>query len=108
MLKIFQMVYVSPGLDQYPDSQALGLFQIKLKEVKYIKKIKNLFKTITGTSNTEPRAVTAHIGQHTRPTSTMRQPLPATSPVPEGLMVMQDHQAVFGYDPGKCRLRMFP
>jgi len=52
-----------------------------------------------GTSNTEPRAVTAHIGQHTRPTSTMRQPLPATSPVPEGLMVMQDHQAVFGYDP---------
>jgi len=52
-----------------------------------------------GTSNTEPRAVTAHLGQHTRPTSSVRQPLPATSPVPEGLMVMQDHQAVFDYDP---------
>merc|ERR1719320_655973 len=52
-----------------------------------------------GTNNTEPRAVTAHLGQHTRPTSSVRQPLPATSPVPEGLMVMQDHQAVFDYDP---------
>ena len=55
---------------------------------------------ISGTNNTEPRAVTAHLGQHTRPTSSDRQPLPATSPVPEGLMVMQDHQAVFDYDPG--------
>ena len=54
----------------------------------------------SGTNNTEPRAVTAHLGQHTRPTSSVRQPLPATSPVPEGLMVMQDHQAVFDYDPG--------
>ena len=59
-----------------------------------------LTNRFSGTSNTEPRAVTAHLGQHTRPTSSVRQPLPATSPVPEGLMVMQDHQAVFEYDPG--------
>eukprot|EP00092_Neocalanus_flemingeri_P054196 GFUD01063827.1.p1 GENE.GFUD01063827.1~~GFUD01063827.1.p1 ORF type:complete len:955 (-),score=170.59 GFUD01063827.1:2224-5088(-) len=52
------------------------------------------------TSNTEPTAVTAIIGQNTRPTSSVRQPLPATSPVPEGLMIMQDQNTVFEYDPG--------
>jgi len=52
------------------------------------------------TSNTEPTAVTANIGLNTRPTSSVRQPLPATSPVPEGLMIMQDQNTVFEYDPG--------
>jgi len=51
------------------------------------------------TSNTEPTAVTANLGLNTRPTSSVRQPLPATSPVPEGLMIMQDHNTVFEYDP---------
>lgn len=57
---------------------------------------------------TEPTAVTAGFGLHTRSTSTIRQPLPATSPV-EGMMMVQDQQsilqfpetaAVFEYDPG--------
>jgi len=51
------------------------------------------------TSNTEPTAVTANIGLNTRPTSSVRQPLPATSPVPEGLMIVQDQNTVFDYDP---------
>jgi hypothetical protein len=57
----------------------------------------------------EPTAVTAGFGLHTRSTTTNRQPLPATSPVPEGMMMVQDQQsilqfpetaAVFEYDPG--------
>ena len=44
-----------------------------------------------------------------RSTSTLRQPLPATSPNPENMLVVQDHNsvlqfpetaAVFEYDPG--------
>jgi len=58
---------------------------------------------------TEPTAVTAGFGLHTRSTSTLRQPLPATSPNPENMLVVQDHNsvlqfpetaAVFEYDPG--------
>ena len=44
--------------------------------------------------------MTANIGLNTRPTSSVRQPLPATSPVPEGLMIVQDQNTVFDYDPG--------
>merc|ERR1712210_142816 len=48
-------------------------------------------------------------GLHTRSTSTIRQPLPATSPVPENMLVVQDQHsilqfpetaAVYEYDPG--------
>jgi len=58
---------------------------------------------------TEPTAVTAGFGLHTRSTSTIRQPLPATSPVPENMLVVQDQHsilqfpetaAVYEYDPG--------
>jgi len=57
----------------------------------------------------EPTAVTAGFGLHTRSTSTIRQPLPATSPVPENMLVVQDQHsilqfpetaAVYEYDPG--------
>jgi len=57
----------------------------------------------------EPTAVTAGFGLNTRSTSTCRQPLPATSPVPDSLMMVQDQHtilqfpetaAVYEYDPG--------
>ena len=48
----------------------------------------------------EPRAVTANIGQATRPTSTMRHPLASASPLPDGLLMRQDHFSVLNYDPG--------
>jgi len=53
-----------------------------------------------GTSNTEPKAVTAALGINTRSTSMVRQPLPATSPVPDSLMPVQAHSSVLEYDPG--------
>ena len=48
----------------------------------------------------EPRAVTANIGQSTRPTISVRQPLASASPLPDGLMIMQDQFSVLNYDPG--------
>ena len=48
----------------------------------------------------EPRAVTANIGQATRSTSTMRHPLASASPLPDGLLMRQDHFSVLNYDPG--------
>lgn len=57
----------------------------------------------------EPTAVTAGFGLQTRSTSSLRQPLPATSPNPENVLVVQDHQSilqfpetasVYEYDPG--------
>jgi len=48
----------------------------------------------------EPRAVTANIGQATRSTSTMRHPLASASPLPDGLVMRQDHFSVLNYDPG--------
>ena len=48
----------------------------------------------------EPRAVTANIGQATRPTISVRQPLASASPLPDGLMLMQDPYNVLNYDPG--------
>jgi len=51
-------------------------------------------------TNTEPRAVTAALGMNTRPTSIVRQPLAVTSPVPENLLPLQDHNSILQYDPG--------
>jgi len=48
----------------------------------------------------EPKAVTANIGQATRPTISVRQPLASASPLPEGLVIMQDQQSVLNYEPG--------
>lgn len=48
----------------------------------------------------EPRAVTANIGQATRSTSTMRHPLASASPLPEGLVMRQDQFSVLNYDQG--------
>ena len=70
-----------------------------------------------GKAGVEPRAVTAKIGQvcrergrivnmqcvtfqATRPTISVRQPLASASPLPEGLVIMQDQQSVLNYDPG--------
>ena len=38
--------------------------------------------------------------QATRPTISVRQPLASATPLPEGLVIMQDQQAVLNYDPG--------
>merc|ERR1712107_260875 len=46
---------------------------------------------------TEPTAVTAGFGLHTRSTSTIRQPLPATSPVPENMLVVQDQHSILQF-----------
>jgi len=53
-----------------------------------------------GKPGVETRAVTANIGQATRPTISVRQPLASASPLPEGLVIMQDQQSVLNYDPG--------
>jgi len=53
-----------------------------------------------GKHGVETRAVTANIGQATRPTISVRQPLASASPLPEGLVIMQDQQSVLNYDPG--------
>jgi len=51
-------------------------------------------------TNTEPRAVTAAIGMNTRSTSIVRQPLAASTQVPENLIPFQDHNSILQYDPG--------
>jgi len=48
----------------------------------------------------EPRAVTANLGQFTRPTHSLRQPLASASPLPDGLVIMQEPSSVLSYDPG--------
>ena len=51
----------------------------------------------------EPRAVTANLGQFTRPTHSLRQPLASASPLPDGLVIMQEPSSVLSYDPGKLQ-----
>ena len=57
-------------------------------------------KNLVQKPGVEPRAVTANIGLATRPTISVRQPLASASPLPDGLLIMQDQQSVLNYDPG--------
>ena len=81
---------VDEGVEDLPDGICVSRFG----------PISRSKETAMRRQGSEPRAVTANIGQATRPTSTMRHPLASASPLPDGLLMRQDHFSVLNYDPG--------